>query len=108
MVVSTAIRMVVSSGVVMRGSLVVLVPMVGGARVFVVVAVLGQLSFGLDARPGPEHCMATASAPRTGRSTTNNSRSQKRNDFTTVRLARTGKFNLHGATVSPPPDYYEP
>ena len=53
MVVSTAIRVVVSTGVVMRGSLVVLVPVVGRARVFVVVAELGQLSFGLDARPRP-------------------------------------------------------
>jgi hypothetical protein len=49
-VVSSAIRVVVSTGV--RGSFVVLVPVVGGTRVIVVVAVLGQLSFGLDARPG--------------------------------------------------------
>ena len=37
----------------MRGSLVILVPVVGRARVFVAVAVFGQLRFGLDARPRP-------------------------------------------------------
>jgi hypothetical protein len=52
-VVPSAVRVLVSSGVVMRGRLVMLMPVVGSDRFFVVLAVLGQLSFGLDARLRP-------------------------------------------------------
>jgi hypothetical protein len=50
-VVPAAIRELVSAGVVMRGNLVVLVLVLVVGRCRVVVAVLGQLSFGLDPRP---------------------------------------------------------
>ena len=54
--------------------------------------------------PGPEHCMAAASAPRTGSSTASSSRSQMRKDFTAVRLARAGKFNCSELSRSARPE----
>lgn len=51
MVVAAAIRVTMATRMVMCQGRLVLMTVVGGARLFVVVAVLRQLSFSLDSRP---------------------------------------------------------